>query len=368
MNKRIVITGMTTLLLCSSVMIPSFSYAENKDIEEIQQDRKEIKKELSKAEKQLASVLKEKKQLEQEITDLNDSLEANEQAIDEVEKEMDEVEKEIEEIEQKIEERFDIMKERAQSYQHTGGNIKYLEVLFGSESFSDFISRLTAVTTIAEADAELIEEQEKDKRKVEMKLSELEALQAELAEMEKLITEQKENALQMKEELESKNEELNKLVKELKLKDEKLAAIEESVTAEIAAPASVSGNGALGWPTKGGYISSYMGQRWGKMHKGLDIARTDRSTSPPIYAAESGTVETATFNNGGYGNLVIINHGNGMKTLYAHLASIDVKPGQKVSRGQQIGIMGNTGNSTGIHLHFEVHVNGNIENPMKYLK
>ena len=79
----------------------------------------------------------------------------------------------------------------------------------------------------------------------------------------------------MKEELEPKNEELNKLVKELKVKDEKLAVIEESVTAEIAAPASVSGNGALGWPTKGGYISSYMEQRWGKMHKGIDIARTD---------------------------------------------------------------------------------------------
>lgn len=355
---------MVTLLLFSGVMSPSYSYAEEQDIAK---DRSEIKKELSKAEKELASIMKEKKQLEKEISDLNKSFEANKKAMEEVEKEIDSVKKEIKEIEQKIEERFRILKDRAQSYQHNGGNIQYIEVLFGSESFSDFISRLTAVTKIAEADAELIEEQEKDKRKVEMKLSELEALQAELAEMEKLIKEQKENALQMKEELESKNEELNKLVKELKLKDEKLAVIEESVTAEIAAPASVSGNGALGWPTKGGYISSYMGPRWGKMHKGIDIARTDRSTSPPIYAAESGTVETATFNNGGYGNLVIINHGNGMKTLYAHLASMTVKPGQKVSKGQQIGVMGTTGNSTGIHLHFEVHVNGKPQNPMKYL-
>lgn len=355
---------MVTLLLFSGVMSPSYSYAEEQDIAK---ERSEIKKELSKAEKELASIMKEKKQLEKEISDLNKSFEANKKAMEEVEKEIDSVKKEIKEIEQKIEERFRILKDRAQSYQHNGGNIQYIEVLFGSESFSDFISRLTAVTKIAEADAELIEEQEKDKRKVEMKLSELEALQAELAEMEKLIKEQKENALQMKEELESKNEELNKLVKELKLKDEKLAVIEESVTAEISAPASVSGNGALGWPTKGGYISSYMGPRWGKMHKGIDIARTDRSTSPPIYAAESGTVETATFNNGGYGNLVIINHGNGMKTLYAHLASMTVKPGQKVSKGQQIGVMGTTGNSTGIHLHFEVHVNGKPQNPMKYL-
>lgn len=127
------------------------------------------------------------------------------------------------------------------------------------------------------------------------------------------------------------------------------------------------GGGTLGWPTQGGYISSHMGQRWGKMHKGIDIARTDRSTSPPIYAAEGGTVETAGTLNG-YGNTVIINHGNGLKTLYAHMASINVKSGQKVSKGNQIGIMGSTGRSTGIHLHFEVHVNGSIQNPVGYLK
>src|SRR5699024_6012257 len=101
----------------------------------------------------------------------------------------------------------------------------------------------------------------------------------------------------------------------------------------------------------GGYISSGMGTRWGTAHNGVDFARTDHSVTPPIYAVESGVVETAGFNSCGYGNQVIIDHGNGMKTRYAHMSSLNVSAGQSVSRGEQIGIMGQTGDSTGVHLH-----------------
>src|SRR5699024_12848185 len=99
-----------------------------------------------------------------------------------------------------------------------------------------------------------------------------------------------------------------------------------------------------------------MGTRWGSLHKGIDIARTDRSTSPPIYAAEGGTV-VSTGTMSGYGDTVVIRHGNGIKALYAHIASLSVSTGQMVSRGQQIGIMRNTGDDQGIDLHQEVHVN-----------
>ena len=366
--KKIVFTSVASLLILSSVVSPSISYASNQNIDEIKEDRKEVKSKLTNAERELTSVIKEKKQIEEEITQLTASIKANSEALDDVTSEIDEVNEEIEIIEEQIEERFDILKDRAKAYQANGGNIQYLEVLFGAASFSEFISRFTAVTTIADADATLIEEQENDKRKVEMKLSELEDLQVELEEMEELMTEQREMALQMEEELERKDKELNSLITELKVEEEKLAALEASVSTEVSAPASIQGGGKLGWPTLGGYISSHMGQRWGRLHKGIDIARTDRSTSPPIFAAESGTVETATFNHGGYGNLVIINHGNGLKTLYAHMASLTVSPGQKVAKGDQLGIMGNTGDSKGIHLHFEVHVNGSLQNPMGYLK
>jgi len=123
------------------------------------------------------------------------------------------------------------------------------------------------------------------------------------------------------------------------------------------------GTGSLAWPAVGGYVSSHLGQRWGKLHKGIDIARPSDRT---IKAADNGTVVSAGYD-GGYGNKVVINHNNGIKTVYAHLDSISVTVGQVVSQGQKIGVMGKTGNSTGVHLHFEVYENGNLKNPMDYL-
>lgn len=124
------------------------------------------------------------------------------------------------------------------------------------------------------------------------------------------------------------------------------------------------GSGSLSWPAVGGYISSKQGYRWGKMHKGIDIARPSNRT---INAADNGTIASAGYD-GGYGNKVVINHNNGLKTIYAHLDSISVSPGQTVSKGQKIGVMGSTGNSTGVHLHFEVYKNGSLDNPLDYLK
>lgn len=124
------------------------------------------------------------------------------------------------------------------------------------------------------------------------------------------------------------------------------------------------GTGQLAWPTVGGYISSYQGMRWGRFHRGIDIARP---TNRNILAADNGTVAFAGWS-GGYGNKVIINHNNGIRTLYAHLASVDVRVGQTVGQGQKIGVMGATGNTTGVHLHFEVYQNGNLKNPMDFLR
>lgn len=125
-----------------------------------------------------------------------------------------------------------------------------------------------------------------------------------------------------------------------------------------------TGTGSFTWPANGGYISSKQGYRWGKMHKGIDIARPD---SYEIKAADNGVVVSAGFDNGGYGNQIIIDHHNGYKTMYAHLDSIAVSVGDTVTQGQQIGIMGQTGDSTGTHLHFEVYKDGALQNPLDYL-
>jgi murein DD-endopeptidase MepM/ murein hydrolase activator NlpD len=124
------------------------------------------------------------------------------------------------------------------------------------------------------------------------------------------------------------------------------------------------GSGSFGWPTNGGYISSKQGQRWGKMHKGIDIARPSDKT---IKSVDNGVVVSAGWDDGGYGNKVVIDHQNGYKTTYAHLDSISVSAGQKVGKGDKLGIMGTTGQSTGVHLHIEVHKNGSLINPLDVL-
>jgi len=142
--------------------------------------------------------------------------------------------------------------------------------------------------------------------------------------------------------------------------------VEEPVNQVIAKGTKVvaaRGTGQFRWPAIGGYVSSRYGQRGGRMHTGIDIAR---SASYNIVAADNGRVVFAGWD-GAYGYSIIIDHNNGYRTRYAHLRSIKVRVGQVVERGQVIGVMGSTGRSTGTHLHFEVIKNGRTINPLSVL-
>ena len=132
--------------------------------------------------------------------------------------------------------------------------------------------------------------------------------------------------------------------------------------ASNAPAAKVSGSG-LAWPTQG-TITSGFGYRWGALHAGIDIAN---NVGTPIRAAKSGTVIVAGWNDGGYGNWVIIDHGGGFSTLYGHMSRVRTSEGAHVNQGDLIGDMGSTGNSTGPHLHFETRVNGTAQDPTRYL-
>lgn len=140
--------------------------------------------------------------------------------------------------------------------------------------------------------------------------------------------------------------------------------IKNSVTEVVLQGTKIAGQGSgqFAWPVKGATISSTYGSRWGKQHKGIDMVSGNRT----IMAADEGVV-TFTGTISGYGNAVIINHSNGYTTLYGHMSSITAHQGQTVEKGSAIGVMGNTGRSTGTHLHFEIKKNNVAQNPMKYL-
>lgn len=131
---------------------------------------------------------------------------------------------------------------------------------------------------------------------------------------------------------------------------------------------SSGGSGSFIWPMSG-YVSSEYGDSDGRSsnHRGMDIARYGGATGAPIYASAGGRVIYATYNSGGYGRLVKIDHGNGVQTWYAHCNTLLVSVGDVVAQGQQIATAGSTGNVTGPHLHFEVVVNGVKVNPRRYL-
>jgi len=154
--------------------------------------------------------------------------------------------------------------------------------------------------------------------------------------------------------------------------EEVSALAEQSATLAAAIRDAQAGAGSTGtgvpsaagfiWPVNGPVVSGY-GWRWGRMHEGIDIAA---SSGTPIWAAAAGTVIYAGWL-GGYGNLVVVDHGNGLSTAYAHASAILVGVGQQVSQGETVSLVGSTGNSSGPHLHFEVRVNGAAVDPLLYL-
>ena len=156
----------------------------------------------------------------------------------------------------------------------------------------------------------------------------------------------------------------NKKQNNNKKKNDKNVSTEQKVAQ---APGNGIATGKFAWPVK--YtrnITSGYGPRWGSFHEGIDIAQGG-IMGQPVFAADGGYVESVVYSSKGYGNNVVINHGNGFKTRYAHLSKITVKKGQKMSKGGQLGNVGSTGFSTGPHLHVNVVENGKCVNPVKYL-
>lgn len=244
----ITVVGFGSAFFSDSVQADTINDLQNKQAE-IADERSDIKKNLSKAEAEIADVLLDLKELNEEIVQVEEALEHNQKMLDETEEEIETLEKEIDkleaeiiELEENIKLRSDILKQRITSYQKSGGNIGFLDVLFGAKNFGEFISRVSAVTKITNSDNELIKQQEEDKAQVEeiqqnleVKLDEQNDMRIELKGMEELILDQKKQNEKSKKELKKKEKELKKMKSELETKDSNLASLESQIRRDIAA-------------------------------------------------------------------------------------------------------------------------------------
>lgn len=349
-----------------------FVAAEEKtrSLDDIQVEQNQLAEQQEQKNKELSEIMQSIEQQEAEITGLEEIIRRNKEDVLKAEEAVQKVEEEIAKLEEEIDKRREIMDERLKATQEKG-NASYLDMLFESTSLVDLVDRASAIATLLEADKNLLEEIEKGVRELNLKLAESKQLKEDLKEIQDANSEQKQELETKTEEMKQEKEDLLTEVEKLKISEEELEQLKEEVRESMNMKVSLGG-GTFEWPTDGGYISSGQGTRIHpitgepKLHKGIDIARTDKSISPPIYAGEAGKVVFAG-EYGGLGNMVRIDHGNGVETVYGHLDSIKVKVGDNVQRGQGVGIMGTTGASTGIHLHFEVYVNGAVQNPMGYL-
>jgi murein DD-endopeptidase MepM/ murein hydrolase activator NlpD len=275
---------------------------------------------------------------------------------------------------------------RVVSVYKSGGQLAYLAAFLKPGSISQFLGRIDMMSAILAQDNKVIAQISALKVTVAAEQQALEAEQAQVAAFEqaqkattvdmKALATQRQNEMnhlesarsakqKIVEKAESDKAAWTKQEDQLQAESDQITALLKNVSGSGTAP---HGKGVLGWPVNG-EVTSGFGYRMHpifhvrKMHTGVDISA---GMGTPIKAAAAGTVIFAGWR-GGYGQAVIISHGNGLATLYAHQSKLLVSVGDKVKRGEVIGKVGSTGYSTGPHLHFEVRVNGNPVDPMGYL-
>lgn len=399
--------------------------ASAKTLDEINQEREEIRKQQEEKQKELDNLLgsideQEKYQtvLQQKIDLINQELSLIDQQLLSLNSDISDKESEIADLEVNITDQqtdidkgLETFKARIRTlYVH--GNDSLLSALVGATDFYDVLAKIDLINRIAEHDDEMMDtltaqldalnanKADLDARvaALELKRTEVQSLRSEYDKSYQQLDAAMNETEEVKLELERQKDDAENWISDYQNRLDSLASEEDAILAEIKRQEEErkkqeqeqqqqqqpivtippEQNGVLAWPVPGFYwISSTFGQRWGRQHKGIDIAGSGIHNAP-VTAAASGTVTKVVTGcshdskgfcgcGGGYGNYVIVSHGNGMSTIYAHMSRVAVSVGTQVSAGTVVGYVGATGNSTGYHLHFGVAVNGTYVNPQLYL-
>lgn len=358
---------------------------------ELRQEREGLQEDFLAKEKQLEGIEKEEqkylddlKKLDDEVALVNERIRTLYSTIDLTGQVVAEMKKEIDLLSERINNRDEMIKERLRTLQAQEGIKLYIQMIFDSKSFSQLFDVTSAINIIMEADQELLRKHQKDltlkvEQEAELRnsLVTLEKDQLKLqnlkVELEKKVTEKQKFLDSIKQEKQQSESELMDMYEVyVNLTAQEIAILKENQMNRLD---YLNGNpeDIFIMPTAGTVTSGY-GPRWGKLHAGIDIA--DPSPEAKVVAAASGTV-IRSYYSASYGNCVLITHkiaGKTFTTLYAHLEKSTVTTGQTINKGEMLGYMGNTGNSKGKHLHFEIHQGQwnlkktNSVDPMVYLK
>lgn len=343
--------------------------ANQKKIDEANKKEQEYLKQVNATESQLLSSLSG-------LKDLNDKLAQAKSDVDKTSIDLTAKELELNQINNELNAKTEILNQRvALIYKNRGGN--FLEILFKAKDFIDFISRLKMLSLIAKQDAQIIQDV-KDKKDANLTI---------MNAMLDLKTKQKvrkDDILKLVTQSEQKQTEIEKIYNQksdllsgARADKNALVAMQNQLTAKESETSRILESYKYGSAPSGklvrpviGSISSPFRMRVDpilhayRMHTGLDIYA---SYGTPVKAADAGQVIQAGYDSG-YGNSIIVYHGGGLATWYAHLQGFNCSVGQSVAKGQVIGFVGSTGMATGPHLHFEVRINGAPQNPMQYLQ
>ncbi len=380
----------TTLafVICSLVIF-SFVYAEENETNnttntaatDLQTQRNEIQNQMNEANEQLEGVQNDISENLQQVQKLDEKISNSQQELDELNKKIEDLENSSEEVEKKLktaEENYDKQKKLLDSYLvavQESSDTQYLDVLLSSKNISEFLSNYFLITELANSQVELLEDMQNKKNEIQQSKEKLDKNKEDLAVIKANQTKTATVLANTKTVRENFISKLSDQEKDIQSKIDEYYAQFNAINSEIlqlaqGGIATQYIGGELAWPVPGyTVISSNYGMRTHpitgvyKLHTGVDIRAPLGAT---FIAANDGIVTKASYN-GAYGNMVIIDHGGGVSTLYAHGSEILVQVGQTVKRGEPVLKVGSTGYSTGPHAHFEVRLNGVVTNPMPYI-
>ena len=382
---RIIILLLVGWLLLFSPAWPADEASEEagEDLGARQEELKKIYSELRKHKEELRLTKEQEQDVLSRLTRINKELRRTEGELNYAQNRINLNERRINQLalalaedERQLKLRSEMLSERTKEVYKTGGT-NYLELIFSAHTLADFINRSYFLERILTRDIKLIKEIQEEHERVEKNKLELEDTTSEIKVLARVIERKKsviasraEEKKQIYDALKERRKEYESRIAELEESSQQIEKMIKRIIAErsrkgIAAP---KGTGVMVWPLYG-RITSRFGYRrhpyWGgvHMHTGLDIAS---SYGDAVKCADSGEVIFSGWWDG-YGKAVIIDHGRGLSTVYGHLSRIYVQQNQVVDKGQVVGLVGNTGYSTGPHLHFEIRQNGTPVNPMRYL-